>query len=92
MISKTIPGSTIPNTRLFTKVANLTLVYALVVLIAQSVSGAGGERRSLRGTQVSRQVLRLTPSITKDPNRYVDRTEDGVIDALGGSDESDSTQ
>ena len=66
------------------------LVCALVLLLVESVGGAADERRSLRGTQINRQVLRLTPGITKDANRYVDRTEDGVIDALGGSDETEA--
>ena len=68
------------------KTISAIIVSALVLSFVQNAEGASDERRSLRGTQINRQVLRLTPGITKDANRYVDRTEDGIIDPLGGSD------
>ena len=72
------------------KTTNAILVSTFLFFLVQGVGRAAEERRSLRGTQINRQVLRLTPGITKDANRYVDRTKDGVIDALGGSSETES--
>ena len=72
------------------KTTHATLVSALLlVLLQDTTSQAAEQRRSLRGSQGNRQVLRLTPGISKDPNRFTDRSG-SVIEDLGGSDQTEA--
>ena len=73
------------------KTVHAVLVSVVLLVLIQSTGQADDQRRrSLRGTQLNRQALRLTPGITKDPNRDVDRNVEGVMNALGGSDETEA--
>ena len=69
-----------------------TLVATLVLVLGFCPAQADDRRRLTGGNQnqVNRQVLRLTPGIAKDPNRYVDRTVAGVIEELGGTDKTEN--
>ena len=66
------------------------LLIVLPMAFFSNAVGADGDRRSMRGSKLTREVLRLKPGIAKDPNRDVDRTKEGVMEALGGSDETEA--
>ena len=72
------------------KTINSYIVSALLLTLVQNSGQAADKRRSLKPSQgqANRTVLRLTPGITKDPNRYVDRSG-AVMNFLGGSDKTE---
>jgi hypothetical protein len=72
------------------KTLYVVLLVVLLTGIAANDGNADDDRPSTRGGKLTREVLRLKPGIAKDPNRYVDRTKEGVMESLGGSDETEA--
>ena len=69
-----------------------TVLLTIILLGFSANDGkANDDRPSMRGGKLTREVLRLTPGIAKDPNRYVNRDKKGVMEALGGSRETEAS-